>query len=140
MTELFVEIVEDLRRHLAVCTEVLAVVEQESQELRRPESSRLPEVAERKRRLLPVLSRSLERVRFHRVQWQKVKASERDQAPEIPPLLRQNQDLIMKIIVLDRENEQLLLRQGLIPARQLPAASRQRPHFVADLYRRQDPR
>ncbi len=52
-------------------------------------------------------------------------------------LLRQNQDLTMKIIVLDRENEQNLLRRGLVPARELPSVNRQRPHFVADLYRRQ---
>ena len=56
---------------------------------------------------------------------------------EIPALLRQNQDLIMKIIVLDRENEQALLRRGLVPPKHLPPAERQRPHFVANLYRRQ---
>ena len=49
-------------------------------------------------------------------------------------LLRQNQDLTMKIIVLDRENEQNLLRRGLVPPRELPSVNRQRPHFVADLH------
>jgi len=43
----------------------------------------------------------------------------------------------MRIIVLDRENEQALLRKSLVPPRHLPPANRQRPHFVADLYRRQ---
>ena len=62
---------------------------------------------------------------------------ERARHPGIGMLLRQNQDLIMKVIVLDRENEQCLLRRGLVPARELPPANRQRPHFVADLYRRQ---
>jgi hypothetical protein len=61
---------------------------------------------------------------------------ERGQNPAIAPLLRQNQDLIMKIIVLDRENEQTLLRRGLVPPRQLPSLNRQRPHFVTELYRR----
>ena len=42
-----------------------------------------------------------------------------------------------KIILLDRENEQGLLRRGLVPPRELPSVNRQRPHFVADLYRRQ---
>jgi hypothetical protein len=56
---------------------------------------------------------------------------------EVPGMLRQVQDLIMKIIVLDRENEQMLLRNGLVPARHLPSVNQQRPHFVADLYRRQ---
>ena len=43
----------------------------------------------------------------------------------------------MKIILLDRENEQGLLRRGLVPARELPSVNQQRPNFVADLYRRQ---
>ena len=140
MTESFAEIAADLRRHLAVCTDLLAVVEQESQQLRRPPSPGQQAVVDHKNRLLPELTRSLERVRQHRLRWQNVDANARSQAPEIAPLLRQNQELIMKIIVLDRENEQLLLRQGLVPPRHLPAAGRQRPHYVAGLYRRQDPR
>jgi hypothetical protein len=51
--------------------------------------------------------------------------------------MRQNQDLLMKILVLDRENEQALLRHGLVPVRDLPSVNRQRPHFVAQMYRRQ---
>ena len=43
----------------------------------------------------------------------------------------------MKIIMLDRENEQSLLRKGMIPVQQLPAAQRQQAHFVTELYRRQ---
>jgi hypothetical protein len=61
----------------------------------------------------------------------------RAEHPEINALLRQTQDLTMKIIMLDRENEQSLLRRGLVPPRDIPSANRQRPHFVADLYRRQ---
>ena len=30
-----------------------------------------------------------------------------------------------------------LLRHGLVPARELPSVNRQRPHFVAQMYRRQ---
>jgi hypothetical protein len=43
----------------------------------------------------------------------------------------------MKFILLDRENEQGLLRRGMVPARELPSVNRQRPHFVAELYLRQ---
>ncbi len=69
--------------------------------------------------------------------WQQRNAQERAREFHLPALLRETQDLIMKIIVLDRENEQALLRKGLVPARHLPHPNRQRPHFVADLYRRQ---
>jgi hypothetical protein len=36
--------------------------------------------------------------------------------------------------VLDRENEQLLLRHQMVPPNRLPSANRQNPHFVARLY------
>jgi hypothetical protein len=32
-----------------------------------------------------------------------------------------------------------LLRRGLIPPREIPAAQQQRPHFVAGLYHRHSP-
>jgi len=41
-----------------------------------------------------------------------------------------------QVLLLDRENQQALLRRGLLPARHLPAAAVQRPHCVADAYRR----
>ena len=87
--------------------------------------------------MLPRLNQSLNQIRQHRATWQKLNPADREQYPEVPGLLRQNQDLIMKIIVRDREYEQALLRKGLVPPRQLPSANRQRPHFVADMYRRQ---
>ncbi|MBP9902814.1 MAG: hypothetical protein KBH45_15240 [Verrucomicrobia bacterium] len=128
--------VEDLRRHLALCQEVLAVVERENQALRDTEKPPGFKTLQAKKDLLPRLNQSLNQIRQHRTTWQKVDPAERAQCPEVNALLRQNQDLIMKIIVLDRENEQGLLRQGLVPTHHLPPANRQRPHYVADLYRR----
>jgi hypothetical protein len=45
----------------------------------------------------------------------------------------------MRMILLDRENEQLRLRRGLIPPKHLPPIQRQRPHYVAGLYQRHHP-
>jgi hypothetical protein len=83
------------------------------------------------------LSEALDKIRVHRRHWQSMTASERAAQPEIGFLLRQAQDLIMRVVLLDRENEQGFLRRGLIPAREIPSAQQQRPHFVANLYRRQ---
>lgn len=66
----------------------------------------------------------------------RLEPSVRQGHPEIAELLRENQNLIMKILVLDRENEQALLRKGLVPLRHVPPANRQRPHFVSNLYQR----
>jgi hypothetical protein len=126
----------DLGEHLQLCRQIFALAERESHVLRQPDGALGPEVHQKKN-LLPLLNQSLNRIRQHRIDWQKRSAQDRARQTGIATLLGQIQDLIMKIIVLDRENEQALLRKGLIPARHLPSANRQRPHYVADLYRRQ---
>jgi DNA-directed RNA polymerase subunit H (RpoH/RPB5) len=131
------EIIETLNEHLAVCQELLAAAQREGQCLRRPDKPPLFEFYQIKKNLLPRLNETLDRLRKHRVNWQRLSLDERARHGQVGTLLRRNQDLTMKIIVLDRENEQALLRRGLVPPRQLPPVNRQRPHFVADLYRRQ---
>ena len=125
------EIVQILQEHLGICQELLQVIEQEGQALRRPDKPSLLEFHQLKKDLLPRYNQSLDGLRKHRVNWQKLSLEERARWP------RRNQDLTMKIILLDRDNEQALLRRGLVPPRQMPSVNRQRPHFVADLYRRQ---
>jgi flagellar biosynthesis/type III secretory pathway chaperone len=131
------EIVEQLNEHLGVCQQLLHATEEEGQTLRRSGKPSLAEFYQRKKDLLPRFNQSLDGLRKHRVNWQKLSLDERARWPEVGMLLRKNQDLTMKIIVMDRENEQALLRRGLVPPRELPSVNRQRPHFVADLYRRQ---
>ena len=128
---------KDLREHQSICRQLLTLVEEESQALRHDETGVLQEITDTRRSLLPGLSDSLERVRQHRNHWQMLTQAERGTQPEIPFLIRQTQDLIMKAILLARENEQGMLRRGLVPARELPSANQNRPHFVANLYRRQ---
>ena len=126
-----------LDQHLALCREILVLVEQESLALRENENSRQFEFYQHKKALLGRLDESVNLIKHRRREWQNLPVEERSHPAEVEPLLRQNQDLIMKIIVLDRENEQNLLRRGLVPSRHLPSPNRQRPHVVADLYRRQ---
>ena len=57
--------------------------------------------------------------------------------PKQRSIIQKTQQIVLKALLLDRENEQGLLRRGLVPARELPSVNRQRPHFVADLYKRQ---
>jgi len=131
------EMIESLTEHFRLCQELLQATEQEGQALRKADKPSLTEFYLRKKNLLPRFNQSLDSLRKHRVNWQRLSLDERERWPEIGTLLRKNQDLTMKIIVLDRENEQALLRRGLVPPRELPSVNRQRPHFVADLYRRQ---
>ncbi len=127
---------ERLRAHHAVCSEILNVVEKENSSLRaqKPEAAALLRSA--RKNLLAELCESLDKVRELRIAWLKLPPGERQRRPEVAELLRDNQNLMMKILVLDRENEQTLLRQGLVPARQAPDTSRSSPHFVANMYQR----
>ena len=132
------QMLEDLRSQLSLNTDLLGHLERESLQLRHPDSPQTPGATDARRELLPRLDASLERIRRHRNHWLSLSPEARSSHREIRELLRKNQDLIMRLIVLDRENEQLLLRRGLIPPKHLPPVQRQRPHYVADLYRRQN--
>ena len=127
----------DLRSHQTICRELLTLAERESVALRQDQPAALSEIYQLKRLVLPRLNESLGRVRRLRAQWQNLPPAERAGQPETQFLLRQVQDLIMRVILLDRENEQGLLRRGLIPAREMAAAApRQSSHYVSDLYRK----
>jgi hypothetical protein len=127
------DLAQHLRGHLKLCEDILALVERENAALKQAESGL---EATARKQLLPELELSLAKLKSLRADWLKLSADVRKQQPEIAGLLRQNQDVIMKVIVLDRENEQTLLRKGMVPTKHLPSANRNRPHYVADLYRR----
>lgn len=130
------EIEADLLRFLKLYSRVLGLVEGENQAIRRDESNSLFEGFSSRKQLLPELESSVARLRQHRMVWSRLTPEERSKAPAIGGLLRQCQDLVMKALTLDRENEQGMLRQGLLGPRHLPPHQRQRPDFVAGLYRR----
>src|SRR6185436_298737 len=99
-------IAADLRAHSDVCAELLLLVERESQSLREPESTSAFEFYQQRQHLLPRLNETLARLKQHRTDWQRLDPETRSQYPEIASLVQSSQDLILKIIVMDRENEQ----------------------------------
>ena len=135
------EITAELRRHHEVCREFLALFTEENAALRAPQPwTSAPFDAQRKR-LLPQLESVLIRLRSCREQWSQMNVGERARCGEINQLLRDIQNLLPRILQLDRENQQAMLRRGAVPATQVAEAARsavasQRPHFVAGLYQR----
>ena len=129
-----------VRQHHALGQEVLELVEEESRVLGAGATALPASTSARKRALLPRLEASLRQLRLHREAWLRIAPEERARHPQVGALMRSAQDLLLRVIVRDRENEQLVLRGGHAPPRQLAkvqAASR--PHYVADLYRRHIP-
>lgn len=130
------DIARDLRSHLALAEEILESVQDEGQSFRSGDDVPFPEHSRRRQSLLPRLNQTLDNIRRRRIEWQRLSSIEKASCPEVALLLQENQDLIMKIVLLDRENEQTLLRRGLVPPRHLPPSQQLRPSSVAQLYRR----
>ena len=130
------EFVNDLKTHRSLCEAILTMAARENSELRGQNEGLTVESSAQRKKFLAQLTNSLDKIREHRTVWRRLEPAARQGHPEIAELLRENQNLIMKILVLDRENEQALLRKGLVPLRHVPPANRQRPHFVSSLYQR----
>ena len=125
-----------LRQYLALCEETFALTTRESQALVAAGDYQPFEFYQGRKALLLRLDESLNLLRAWRMAWQQLDAAERERHSAVKQLLQAVQDSLVKILVLDRENQQALLRRGLVPARHLPAFAGQSPHYAAKLYRR----
>src|SRR5258706_15441824 len=95
------QLAKDLKGQLRLYEGILEIVEKENVALKQTDSN--AEAAQARQEVLPDLEASLASLKKHRERWLKLPEPKRAEHPEIAGLLRQNQDVIMKIIVLDRE-------------------------------------
>jgi hypothetical protein len=130
------EFVDNLRTHLAICKEVMDLAARENQALASPDGYTAYDYYQCRKNLLPRLEESLMALRKWRQRWQQAGLGERAEGSDVKALIQSVQSLLMKVLLLDRDNQQALLRHGLVPARQLPSSAVQQPHCVADAYRR----
>jgi hypothetical protein len=134
---LHTEMVADaLREHLGVCDELLRLAQEESDALRNPAPFPTAKINADRNNLLVRLDSSLRSVAAQRERWHQLRTPGSEADPELAELAQGALDTIMRLLVMDRENEQNLLRRGLLPARSLPRAEQSRPHFVARMYQR----
>jgi len=118
------DFLRDLQEHLELCRRFLALATEENQALRSPAPWSADLFHAQRMHLLPKLESVLIKLRSCRQIWQQAPPEERARCGEAGMLLR------------DRENQQEMLRRGLLPASHLPAAAISRPNFVANLYQR----
>lgn len=124
----------ELREHLELCREILSALEQGDAGPSSPTGSDRRDDftnVQTLRDWAGRLGESTVRLKARRARWPTGTALPATTAR----LVRQSQDLMMKILVLDREHERARLRDGSASLAQL-ACRRQPAHFVADLYRR----
>ena len=128
-------LVDELQQYFRICEEVHAIVRRENQCLKSADPHSFHQFQQSRKDLLDRLTDTQIRLAVHKTSWLRLPAHVRAKKPEVALWIRQTLDLIMKTIVLDRENEQLMLRNQMVPANRLPSVNRQNPHFVAKLYK-----
>jgi hypothetical protein len=126
----------DLQGYLALCREAYALAARENQLLAAPEEYPPFEFYQGRKALLSRLDEALNSLRASRQAWQRLDAVQRAHCLEVKRLLQQVQDALVRILVLDRENQQALLRRGLVPARQMSSFASQPAHWAARTYLR----
>ena len=130
------DLAQELQGYLDLCRECLTLFTEENQTLRRPQPWSPGEFNAQRKRLLQSLELALIKLRSFRQWWERLPADKHEVCGEMKNLFRDIQNLLPRLLLLDRENQQEMLRRGLLPATQLPPAASQRPNFVANLYRR----
>jgi hypothetical protein len=133
---LITDLDRDLRAFLVLCEETFALMGRENRALNSTEAYPPFEFYQGRKNLLGRLDSAIPLLRQWRHAWQRLAAEERERCAGVKALLQVAQDAVVKILMLERENQQALLRRGLCPARHLPSAASQRPGYVAQLYRR----
>lgn len=116
---------EIVDRHLELCDDLLEILNEENRMLRKKEPGVDEALIEEKRKCLPRLDESLLRLKqLH------------EESPELMPALRDKlvsaQNKIMRILLLDRENEQLLLKT-VVPKVKKPVQKRSM-HSIKGIY------
>jgi len=95
-----------IQHHLDLCDQVYTVLNEENRILR--STGQVPESVflERKKALLPQLTESVDALKI-------IRESQPQLGPKIQELIQAGQKKLMKIFLLDRENEQLLLKASM---------------------------
>jgi hypothetical protein len=129
-------IADALREHLGVCDDLLRLAQTEAEALRQPGPFPTARIQSERRALLRRLEASSQTLTGERLQAGGTPSRGGELSPELSDLVRTTLDTIMRVLVMDRENEQSLLRRGLLPPRALPRAEQSQPTFVAQTYQR----
>jgi hypothetical protein len=123
-----------LQDHLEVCSKLLALAQKEAAALKSATPFPAATIQAERRVLLSRLESALQLLGQKQLLWQQLGPERRARSAQVNPLIQTALDTIMRILVLDRENEQALLRRGLLPVRSLPPVEQSHPHCVARLY------
>ena len=133
------DLMRDLRAFAAVGEEALALAAREHQALAGTADYEPFEFCRLRKDLLIRLEPLIVGIRHWRQFWQQISPLERAGCSNVIDVIQMLQNLLVKILQLDRENQQALLRRGLVPARHVNSCAAPPSNYVANLYRRHNP-
>ena len=133
------ELTRDLCAFAVLCEDALSLASREHQALAENGNYQPSEFCRSRKDLLSRLDPLTIAMRRWRQLWQQCSPVERDSLSDIKTAIQMLQNLIIKIFQLDRENQQALLRRGLVPARHVTSCAAPPSNYVANLYRRNAP-
>jgi hypothetical protein len=136
ITGIIETLIFDLRAFAGVGEEILTLGRQEHLALSGKAAYEPSAFQEKRKTLLPDIESLVKKFRNHRMAWLQIPAAQREHLHELKSLFQSIQGLMSRVILLDRENQQAMLKRGLVPVKHLPSTAVQQPHYVADLYRR----
>ena len=133
------DMLKDLRAFAVLGDETLALAASEHQALAGSCDYQPFEFCRLRKNLIVRLNALIVRINHWRQLWQKTSPLERAGCVDVIGVIQMLQNLLLKILQLDRENQQALLRRGLVPARHVSSCAAPPSNFVANLYRRHTP-
>jgi hypothetical protein len=131
-------ILRDIQTHNDICRQLLEIVQQENRWLSGDPADESREAPDQtlKASLSKSLTQVVEKIQLHRASLQD--AAEKDPGgnrhPDIQSAIEGATDMIMKIVVLDRENEKLLMKKGMVPREKIPSSYQYRPSEALRAY------
>ena len=129
------QLANELRTHHDLCNSILSTVQHEHQQLNNGSVKDLKKFFMHRSGMLEQINDAQQNLFAQKSAWQQLTPEERTAQPKIAGLIQKNLDLIMKIVLIDRENEKLMLQNKLVPPSHLPPAGRQNPSLVAQRYK-----
>jgi len=138
-TNFIPDLLRELRVFASWCEDTLSLACREHQALAAKDSYQPFEFYQWRKDLLNRLDLLMIGIRNGRQLWQQAGPLVHNCHLEVKTEIQMVQNLILKILQLDRENQQGLLRRGLVPAKHLTSVAAPPPNYVAKLYRRYTP-
>jgi hypothetical protein len=136
LSQIPASIAAELHHFLEVCETTLTLATREAQALAGSEEYLPADFGRQRKNLLPNLETALMNLRNQRSLWLNCHPEVREHCDEVKLLFHKIQGILMKLLSLDRENQQAMLRRGLMPAQFVPASATQKPNYVASIYQR----